>query len=104
VGKVKKRGFRRFAWVSCVAAGYPWQGLETPQNGQKARRGVAWRRSGAALCRAWRRGFLYMNQALTRGLRYFSTRETQKKCFTALKKRLFFDPHHPRFLEKKMKV
>jgi hypothetical protein len=70
--------------------------------GRFGRRGVAWR-SVARAAAAWRvAGFVYMNQALTRGLQYFSTRETQKKCFTALKKRLFLDPLHPRFLEKKM--
>jgi hypothetical protein len=60
--------------------------------GRFGRRGVA-RQSVASVAAAGRvAGFFYKNQQLARGLQNFSTRETQKKCFTELKKRLFSDP------------
>ena len=70
--------------MSVAWHGVVWRGAE--------RRGAAWR-SVASIAAAWRvAGFFYMNQQLARGLQNFSTRETQKKCFTELKKWLFFDP------------
>jgi hypothetical protein len=72
--------------------GYREKVRETRKSAQKARRGgfaATWR---GALRMRGAAGLLLMNQQLSYGLKIFSTRETQKNCFTALKMWLFLRP------------
>jgi len=62
---------------------------------------VAWQ-SVAKAAAAWRvAGFFYMNQALTRALQTFSSRETPKKMFHGEKINVFLTPP-PEVFEKKI--
>ena len=68
-----------------------------------ARRGVSAARRGFAKREAARSavGLLLINQQLSGGFKTFSSRETQKKCFTEEKINVFSDPP-VRVFEKKI--
>jgi hypothetical protein len=72
--------------------------------GRFGRRGVAWQNVARAAA-AWRvAGFFYMNQALTRALQTFSSRETPKKMFHGAKINVFLDPPSEVFGKKNERV
>ena len=62
---------------------------------------AAWRIAASATAARRVAGFVYMNQQLSGGFKTFSSRETQKKCFTEGKINVFSDPP-VRVFEKKI--
>ena len=81
----RRRGFAGLGeWLEKAAR----RGFYEARRGISAARRDLVRRSAARFAV----DFFYMNQQLARGSQNFSTRETQKKCFTEEKSGYFSDP------------